>query len=706
MADVSVQMGVSGVAQFKQGISDAQASVKTFDAALKANEKQLRATGDAENFMQAQTTLLNGKLREQQNIAKNAEQALKQMEQNGVKTTSKSYQDMQRRLIEAQSGMLDTQMELDNLGNKAADATGKTDQLATSLGGLNKKVSLDQVRAGIGSITNAMEQAARKAVELGKAIWDEVMDSARWADDTATMAQMYGIDIDTFQRMQKLVTGGLDTSVDAMLRSQDKLKKGIGKNTKEVMQTLQELGVSVKSWATVEGESGSALVTKDSLELFWEAGQAIMAMGDAYDKEAAAQALFGRGWKELVPLFQEYKTLDEYNAALGEQTVVSEKAVKDLAELNDAVAKLEGEFKTLERETIAALAPGLTKAADALSGLLDNVLKYLDTPKGQKALEDLGTAVEGLFKDLGSIDPAQVVEGFTGVLETVVGAVQWLVENKDTVIGAMEGILAGWAVLKVTGGALDVLKIITGIKELASGTVVASAASGLGNILTTAAGVALKAAPWLAGLVTLLNPSATDGSGVTENGMVTQAALDFWNNEPGQWQERLNAVGNRYGDLGTLMGNERAMNIILDPSISDEEVNQKLQEELGLVPIDVEPEVQEGAAGDIAEQIGVVPVPVKFVPVGEPTEGPAYLPRNVGQPWRHNANGIWSVPFDGYMSVLHKGERVVPAREVSSKNFSSNLYVENMNMGGGLGVEALAEALAARNRRLMSGFGL
>jgi chromosome segregation ATPase len=198
MADVTVKMGVSGVQQFKSGITDAQASVKTFDAALKANEKQLKATGNAENYMQAQTTLLNGKLKEQEKIAKNAEQALKQMEANGVKTTSKSYQDMQRKLIEAQSAMLDTQMELDGLGTKAADATGKTDKLGDSLGGLNKKISLDQVISVVGKLSSGMENAAKKAVQLGEDLWNSIMDSARWADDTATMAQMYGIDLDTF----------------------------------------------------------------------------------------------------------------------------------------------------------------------------------------------------------------------------------------------------------------------------------------------------------------------------------------------------------------------------------------------------------------------------------------------------------------------------------------------------------------------------
>ncbi|MBO7662107.1 MAG: hypothetical protein J6U01_01915, partial [Clostridia bacterium] len=116
MADVSVKMGVSGIQQFRQGMKDAEASVKTLDAALKANEKALKSTGDAENYMQAQTSLLNKKLQEQKNIAQNAEQALKQMEANGVKTTSASYQNMQRKLIEAQSSMMDTQDQLNNLG--------------------------------------------------------------------------------------------------------------------------------------------------------------------------------------------------------------------------------------------------------------------------------------------------------------------------------------------------------------------------------------------------------------------------------------------------------------------------------------------------------------------------------------------------------------------------------------------------------------
>ena len=48
---------------------------------------------------------------------------------------------------------------------------------------------------------------------------------------------------------------------------------------------------------------------------------------------------------------------------------------------------------------------------------------------------------------------------------------------------------------------------------------------------------------------------------------------------------------------------------------------------------------------------------------------------------------------------------VVPAREVQSRSFNSNLYVESMYMNSGTDAEGLAAAMAAAQRRTMSGFG-
>ena len=297
MADVSVQLGVSGVSQFKQGMTQAQASVKSIDAALKLNEKQFKATGDAETYMKNKTTQLNQKLAAQQTAVKNAEQALKAMKDSGVDPLSTSYQKMETALLNAQSAVLDTQNEINNLGSEAGEASGQTDKLVDSLGGLNRKISLDQVIGAIGSITNGLENAAKKAAELGKELWDTIMDSARRADDTATMAEMYGIDLQTFKQMQALVAGGMDTSVEAILAAQTKLKLGIGKGNAEVMESLKELGLVVTLYGGKTKEGFSQIVTEDTMDLFFRAGQALMEMDNSFDKEATAMAIFGRSWK-------------------------------------------------------------------------------------------------------------------------------------------------------------------------------------------------------------------------------------------------------------------------------------------------------------------------------------------------------------------------------------------------------------------------
>ena len=76
---VNVKMGVSGVAQFKQSMKQAQQSVKTLDAELKLNEKQFKATGDAEAYLEQKAELLKKKLEEQKSAVSNAEKALDEM---------------------------------------------------------------------------------------------------------------------------------------------------------------------------------------------------------------------------------------------------------------------------------------------------------------------------------------------------------------------------------------------------------------------------------------------------------------------------------------------------------------------------------------------------------------------------------------------------------------------------------------------------
>lgn len=486
---VTTKMSVD-VSGFTTGMRQAQSSVKTLDAELKKNEAQFKATGNSEQYMAEKTRILQQKLNEQKTAAANAEKALKAMADGGLTPADAEYQKMERTLLNAQAAMYDTQDAMNRLNSGAVNASKGADQLTQSVNSIGKKVSLDSVIQGIGSITSALESAASKAVSLGQSIWDDIMDSARWADDAATMAQMYEIPLDTFLRMQKMVDEGMDTSVDAMLGAQAKLRRGIGKESKETIETLKELGLVVTEAGGKTSDTFEKMLYSDPEDMFWAAGQAIMGLSDAFDKEAAAQAVFGKSWRELIPLFTEFSSKEEYNKALEGMNVNSEQAVEDMAALNDAMQKLESDFKVLKTEVLAGLAPALTEAANALSTLLQEVQAYLQTPEGQQALQDMRDAVSGLFSDLSKIDPEQVVEGFKKVFDGIVGGIQWLVEHKQDVVDALKWIVAGWATLKLTGGALKLYNMVVGLKGLGVGagaSAGASAGAGIGQVAGGAA---------------------------------------------------------------------------------------------------------------------------------------------------------------------------------------------------------------------------
>ena len=798
MADVNVRMGVSGISQFKQGMRDAQASVKTFDSVLKNNEKQLRNTGDAEKFMQAQTEALNGKLAAQQRVAKNAQQALKTMQAQGVDPASKSFQDMQRAMIDAMNGALDTENELNNLGKSAEQAGTQVNSLEKGLNGIGKKLSLGQVISGIDKITGGLENAARKAVDLGEKLWSTIMDSARRADDNATMAEMYGIPLERYMQMQKLYENGLDTSVESMLGAMDKVNRSVGKESTETMNYLRQLGlVTTQTIDTGFGKvEQEARLFSSSTDLFWKAGAALMDMGEAFDKEAAASAIFGRSWKELVPLFNSYKNIEEYNAALAEQTVNTEDTIRNLAELNDAVGKLESSWTTLKDEVLGALAPALTKGAEAISGLLDNLTKYLQTEDGQKMLEQLGTAVSGLFEDIGKIDPQEVVSGFVGVFEQVTGGLQWIVDNKDTVFGALKWIIAAWGGLELVGGALQVLELVQGIKGLKGGTAAAAAA---GEAAGSAwgggfAAAVLKAAPWVIGLVNLLTPTPTGNDDLYDpSGAMTD--IGFQNMYARIGDDPIKRMS--IMQLANIYGIDRTLQMMRDPKAaafidkwlnnggitytSAENTAEQMLAGYGYKPTGARYNLDDaqmqfiwgalGIGGDfnaqMADWLGRNGVGKTFaanamaglsglfggekaleIPAVVATEtivgsinaaisayGTAHIPAeldfggasfgtgpssgSVGKGDVHVydsyrmaggrrgfANGLPYVPFDGYAAILHKGERVTPAREVnSSRNYSSNLYVESMIMNNGTDAAGLAAAMAAAQRRTMSGYG-
>lgn len=780
MAGSTVKMGVD-VTQFKQGMKEAQNSVKTLDAALAYNQKQMKASGNAEKDFTAQANLLNAKLKEQKNIVKNAQNALKEMERNGVKTTSAAYQDMQRQLINAQSAILDTEAAINSLGTAEQTAAHGADQLSESVASIGKKMSLQQVMDGLKSISGVIESAAKAAWDLGEALVSSVKDAAAMADDAATMAEIYNIPLTKMLQMQGLVESGLDTSVEAILGAMSKMSKGVGTNSKATLDTLKELGLAYDTFGGKTGEGFTQLVTKDPDEMFWKAGQAILALGDAFEQEAYAQALFGKGWKELRPLFNTYGSQQEYEKALEGVEVNSEDTIQNLADLNDKLAELEHNFTVVKTELLGALAPALTTISTIINDVLVEFNKYLQSEEGQAKLQELSDAVVSLFDGLKDIKPGDVIDTAKDILDGIVDAFRWISENWQSVENGIKAIAAAWGLIKVTKGTTALINLVNGAKGLGTGGATAAGSgvgvgtgtatgSGLAGASAAAAGgstigaevsaamaggglsgVAVAIAPAIAIAVTTALEVDRQNKKLDEQDMhlavadaldeiagdnrtadfIRRAALAtgperdengntigqgfFISMNPGDIDGMLNELkGLDESQMAALMEALRNYSPITAGNYSDtmlqnflngeggyetwqlqallENITSALEQAAGEggLPLDVQPVIEDPAEANAAirDAIGTVVVPVE----GDPTM--------MGYP---HANGLFSVPWDGYPAILHKGERVVPAAQAN--NYNSNIYFGNVNLNNGLEIEALTESIDRRNRRQRSGYG-
>lgn len=376
---VNIKMGVEGLAKFKSDIREAKDSIKTLDAQLALAEKQFKATGDEEEYLRQKTEKLTEKLEAQKAVAAKAEEALKQMTDQGVNKSSKAFQDMLRNLTNAKGDILETEQQLAAVGKSAGDAGDKADEMNGKLKQIGDGVAWENVTDGLDKVLSKLESGARAAINFGKRIAASAMSSTQWADNLLTTATKYGISPEKLQQMQN-VADFVDTDVDTILNAQSRLAKNSDK--------LEEsLGINTDGMSIDEA--------------FWAAGEAIMALNDEFEKEEKAQALFGRGWKDLVPLFTTGE--EEYNRLLEEQNVLTNEQVENLGKADDAIKSVEHEIERMKNQFWAENADKIIEMGQWIVDNAEGLKNALIAIAGGFAALKLGEA---------ALNIAQVVNGF------------------------------------------------------------------------------------------------------------------------------------------------------------------------------------------------------------------------------------------------------------------------------------------------------
>lgn len=423
MANANVNIGVKGVTEFKRNMKDAESSVKALTSALDLNKKEMEATGNKESYLKNQTQILKDMIDAQTKAVKEAESALDAMRKNGVDQNSKAFNDMAKKVYDSRSKLLDMKSELKNVETQS-------DGTSTSLENIGKNVAWDNVADGIGKITDRLQSAARAAINFGKKIAGSVMDSAQWADNLKTAADQWDVTPEKLQRMQN-VAEIIDTDVDAILTAQSRMQKAA--TTKGGKSAIEEvLGISLT------GQSAD--------DLFWEIGDALVSMTDGFEREAAAQSVFGRSWRELLPLFKAGR--EEYTRMLEEQKVMSNEDVDRLGALDDTVNGLKQQIELMKNQFVA-------DNADKIQGFLQWVV---DNAEGVKsALLVIGAGFGALKMAELAANIAKVVGGFQslGMMGAGDGGGQAMFGGASSLITSLGGLLDKFTPLALAMAAGD-----------------------------------------------------------------------------------------------------------------------------------------------------------------------------------------------------------------------------------------------------------
>lgn len=494
--EIKTRFVLEGEQKFKSAMKDSANAIKVLNSEQKLAKAQFQQTGDAEKYAAQQTEILKQKIEEQKSAVEAAEQAIRQLSENGVAENSRQMQQWKIRLNDAQAALAQMETDLQNVGSESSATAAEADNLGTSLASLDKKASLEAVVESVNRLSEGLGTALIKVKDLAKGLVSELTEAASWADDLATTALVYGMDKEQLQRMQ-FAAQLVDTDVETIIKSRQKLEQAMKqarpnlgseefekekKSVNEYEQAFAQLGVEIMRYGQY----------RDWEDVFWEAGDALMHMTDGLDefgaanaeiiRDTTAQQLFGKSWRELIPLFTAGR--QGYQAALDEAAVVSDEDVDKLTALDDELVKLKNQFDVLEKTVLAQLAPALTDLATSLGNVLKELNEYLQTEEGQQKLNEISEAVRGLFGDLTNVDFSSVLETVKSALDSVVDALEWLKDHGNEVKLAIEGIVGAWMALKVTSGISTMLQLVTGLKGFLPGAG-GSAAKKVTDVLPT-----------------------------------------------------------------------------------------------------------------------------------------------------------------------------------------------------------------------------
>lgn len=446
MPDINTKVKLTGEAEYKQAMSNINASMKALNSEMKLTTAQFAENGKSVDALKAKNEILVKSIGSQ-------EQKLAAMKEQ-LKKVSDAYGENHTKTLQMKASVTDAETELVKMKNSLKanqeaieQASDKSKSFGDALQGVADKLgiklpnsarstlsALNNVNTRTAVITAGFTALAKAVVDIEKKLFNMSKEAASAADSLATLSLQTGVSTDSLQKFQ-YASDLIDVSLETLQSSLTKLTANMAK-TQEGNEGLQkafnDLGVKVSN------ADGSL---RDANDVFLEAVDALGEIQNQTERDAAAMEIFGKSAQELNPLIDAGSERLRELGKEAEQTgyVLSTDALQALTDMDDAMQRLNKTQEGLRNQLASQFAPYATEAIEKVT----------------KVFQQLGEAV----KDSG------VVEAFGMILSDTLAIISPIDQLTTGELPALQKALNG--VAQLCAAISDTMSfIISGMKSL------------------------------------------------------------------------------------------------------------------------------------------------------------------------------------------------------------------------------------------------
>ena len=330
-----------------------QKSLKAVDKQLKTTQSNLKDIDKLLKLDPANVDLLSQKQKNLSTAISATKDRLDELKtaQEGVEKGSDDWDALQREIIETENNLKDLQQQYKDFGSVASQEIKAVGQ------------SLKNAGSKVTDFGKKLSKFSGAAAAIGTGLLKLGYDAVTGADDLNTLSKQTGFSTEELQRMQ-YAADLVDVSVEDITGALRKFKTKVDPANK----ALQTLGVSTTN------ADGSM---RDVTDVFYDALQALSAIGNETEKDQLAMELFGKGADSLAGIIDDggaaMQALGDEAAGLG--LILDQDTLDSLNTTNDTIDKMKGQISGIMTVIgtvlgiAAALAPVIILGGQLISGL-------------------------------------------------------------------------------------------------------------------------------------------------------------------------------------------------------------------------------------------------------------------------------------------------------------------------------------------------